>query len=155
MNTLEKRVKMLESLPTWARSFAIGMFIPYTRTSNLRFEKVTASEIIVSIKNKRSIRNHIGQIHACAMILIAESATGILTGLNCADDCMPLIKNLNTSFVRRSKGWMRATATLSQEQRDFIKSTSKGEITVPVKIVDSTGEEPIIVEAVWAWTKKR
>jgi acyl-coenzyme A thioesterase PaaI-like protein len=155
MNKLEKRVKMMESFPTWLRSFLIGITIPYTKSSRVRFEKVTSSEMIVSVKNTRTTRNHIGQVHACAMILIAESATGILVGLNCPDTSMPLIKSLNTSFVRRSKGWIRATATLTDNQKDYIRNTPKGEILVPVKVVDSTGEQPIIVEALWAWTQKK
>lgn len=151
---MAKKMKKLESFPSWVRTFFIGKFIPYTGTSNISYDVVTPEKLVVSIKNKKPIRNHIGQVHATAMILLAETATGIVVAMNTSDDQVVLIKSLKTSFVRRSKGDMKAVAHLTKEQQEYIKVTPKGETLVPVIVTDSTGEQPIIVEALWAWVPK-
>ena len=46
---------------------------------------------------------------------------------------------------------MRAVATLSEEQRELIRSTTKGEVTVAVTVTDESGNQPIECEFVWAW----
>jgi hypothetical protein len=46
-------------------------------------------------------------------------------------------------------------ATLTQADVDRIILTEKGEITVPVKVTDADGNEPIQCEMIWAWTPKR
>ncbi len=155
MNRLEKQVLRLEKLPKGLFSWAIGRVVPYVGTSNVQFEKMTKEELIVSLKNKRKVRNHIGQIHAAAMILLAETATGMVVGMNIPDDKIPLVKYMKTSFVKRSTGAMQAIAKLSDQQIESIKTLEKGEVTVEVVVTDETGIEPIIVEAVWAWIPKK
>ena len=155
MNRLEKQVHRLAQYPSSILSFVIGRVVPFTGTSRLQYEKMTNQEVIISIKNRRRTRNHIGQVHAAAMILIAETATGMVVGMNIPDDKIPLVKSMKTDFVKRSTGAMRAVAHLSEEQIQQNKTIEKGEVLVPVIITDEAGIEPIKVEAVWAWIPKK
>lgn len=155
MNRLERTVKKLENKPFDMLSKAIGRVVPFVGTSGLRFGKMTKERVIVHVKNKRKVRNHIGQIHAAGMILLAETATGMVVGMNVPDDKVPLVKSLSTNFVRRSEGAMRAEAWLTVAQQEAIQSQEKGEVVVPVKVTDESGEEPIVCEAVWAWRPKK
>jgi len=138
-----------------AMSKAIGGFVKYSGYSGVVYEKMTSEEVIVSLPNKDEVQNHIGQLHATAMILLAETATGMVVGMNVPDDRIMLVKSLHTDFVWRSTGAMQAKATLSKEQIDYILSTEKGELIVPVLVTDETGAEPIKVEALWAWIPKK
>ncbi len=154
MNKLERTVAKLSKYPTWMLSRAIGSVVKYTGTSRISYDVMTPQKVEVSVKNRKKVQNHIGQIHAAAMILLAETATGMVVGMNITDDSIPLVKYLNTRFVRRSTGAMKAVATLTEEQREFIKTTPKGEIIVPVIITDESGESPIECDACWAWIPK-
>ncbi|MEM9823355.1 MAG: DUF4442 domain-containing protein [Bacteroidota bacterium] len=148
---LERQVEKLKNYPNSILSWAIGRFVPYVGTSGVYFEKMTREEVIVSLKNRKKVRNHIKQIHAAAMMLLAETATGMVVGMNIPDDKIPLVKSMKTNFVKRSTGAMWAAAQLTPEQIQLILTTEKGEVTVPVTIIDEAQIEPIIVEAVWAW----
>jgi hypothetical protein len=66
-----------------------------------------------------------------------------------------LVKSIDTKFVWRSTGAMKASATLSEEQIAYVLETEKGEMIIPVIITDETGAEPIKVEALWAWIPKK
>lgn len=50
------------------------------------------------------VQNHIGGVHACGMALAAESATGILMGMNVPDSRLPLCKSMTIDFKRRAEG---------------------------------------------------
>ena len=154
MNRLAKTVSKLEKYPTWVLSKAIGSTVKYTGTSSISYDLMTTDKVIVSVKNKKKVRNHIGQIHAAAMILLAETATGMVVGMNVPDDKIPLVKYLNTKFVRRSEGAMKAEAWLSPEQIEKIMTEPKGDIMVNVTVTDESGHSPIECEACWAWISK-
>jgi acyl-coenzyme A thioesterase PaaI-like protein len=154
-NRLQRRLAQIERLPsairTWARSKALGRAVPLTGTANLRYEEMTPERVIISVANKSHVRNHIGGVHAMASVLAAETATGMLMGLCVRDDCVNVVKDMRSQFVKRGQGAMRAVATLTQEQRDLIQSTTKGETIVPVTITDESGNQPILCEFTWAW----
>ncbi|MEM1327460.1 MAG: DUF4442 domain-containing protein [Bacteroidota bacterium] len=158
-NTLNTAVAQLASLPEEQRTTMISQFlgsaVPYVGYSGVQFEQVGTHEVRAHIENEENVRNHIGQVHAAAMILLAETVTGIVVGMNIPDDKIPLIKTLNTRFIRRTEGRITASATLTDEQIEQIEMVEKGDVPVAVTVTDSTGEEVIVVEAVWAWILKR
>ena len=157
-NRLSKLVKATSKLPKGIRSMlwskAFGRVVPMVGSANIRYLEVSHSKVVVKIENHRAMQNHIGQVHACAMALIAETATGFVTGMNVPDSCIVLIKSFKIDFKRPSKGAMIATATLTDEQQKLMQSTEKGETLVSVRVTDESGEEPIQCEMLWAWVSK-
>ena len=145
-NRLSKLVKATSKLPKGIRSTlwskAFGRVVPMVGSANIRYLEVSHSKVVVKIENHRAMQNHIGQVHACAMALIAETATGFVTGMNVPDSCIVLIKSFKIDFKRPSKGAMIATATLTDEQQKLMQSTEKGETLVSVRVTDESGEEP-------------
>lgn len=158
-NKLSKTIESLNFLPEAIKmktvSFILGNTVKYVGTSGVEFKKITPSELIVVLENKSKVRNHIGQIHAAATTLLAETATGIIVGVNIPDNKIPLMKSLKVDFIRRSKGTQTAVATLSEEQISLIKNTDKGETEVAVKVTDETGAEVVKASMLWAWILKK
>jgi len=155
MNRLAKIVNRLEKYPKFLLSLVVGRTVRFVGTVGIRFEEMTEDRVVVSLKNRGKVRNHIGQIHAAAMVLLAETATGMVLGMNVPDDKIPLIKSLKTDFVRRSRGAMRAEAWLDEVQKRRILTEEKGEVLIKVKVTDESGESPVVCEMLWAWIPKR
>jgi len=155
MNRLAKTVNRLEKYPKSLLSLVVGRTVRFVGTAGIRFEEMTEDRVVVSLKNRGKVRNHIGQIHAAAMVLLAETATGMVLGMNVPDDKIPLIKSLKTDFVRRSRGAMRAEAWLDEVQKRRILTEEKGEVLIKVKVTDESGESPVVCEMLWAWIPKR
>jgi acyl-coenzyme A thioesterase PaaI-like protein len=157
-NRLSKLVKATSKLPKGIRSTlwskAFGRVVPMVGSANIRYLEVSHAKVVVKIENHRAMQNHIGQVHACAMALIAETATGFVTGMNVPDSCIMLIKSLKIDFKRPTQGAMTATATLTNDQQKLMQSTEKGETLVSVRVTDESGEEPIQCEMLWAWVSK-
>ena len=68
----------------------------------------------------------------------AETATGMVVGMNVRDDCHALAKTLHIDYKRRTQDGLRAVARLSAAQRELMLKNDKG-------------EQPIQCEFIWAW----
>lgn len=123
-------------------------------SAKIRYQEISAAKVVVSMANHKAMQNHIGQIHACAMALLAETATGFVTAMNVPDSAVVLIKSLKVDFKRPTKGAMTAVATLTPEQQQLMQSSEKGETLVQVIVTDEFGEAPIQCEMLWAWIAK-
>jgi acyl-coenzyme A thioesterase PaaI-like protein len=145
----------LEEVPVyfrpWFRSVVMGRAVPLTGTAKLRYQVMTQELVEIRIANVRKVQNHIEGVHAAATTLLAETATGMVVGMNVRDDCIPLVKELNVQFKKRATGALKAVATLTAEQRELMRSTDKGEVIVPVTVTDETGIEPVECQFIWAW----
>ncbi len=157
-NRLSKLVKASSRLPQGIRtallSKTFGRVVPMVGSARIRYEQVSHDQVMVSMANHKAMQNHIGQVHACAMALLAETATGFVTAMNVPDSAVVLIKSIKIDYKRPTQGAMRAVATLTAEQQQLMQSTDKGETLVQVVITDESGEAPIQCEMLWAWIAK-
>lgn len=158
-NRLARTLARLDKVPApWrqvVRNLALRRTVPFTGTAKLGFAVMTPEKVEITIANRRRVQNHINGVHAAAMTLLAETATGMVVGMNVRDDCLPLAKALSVQFKRRTQGDMRAVAHLTPQQRALMQSQDKGEVVVPVTVTDASGEQPIVCEFIWAWVPSK
>ena len=154
-NRLARSVAKLDRVPAvlrpWARNKVMGRAVPFTGTAGLDFAHMAPERVEIAVANVRRVQNHIQGVHAAAMALLAETATGMVVGMNVRDDCIPLAKALKMAFKKRATGAMRAVAVLTPEQQALMQASDKGEITVQVTVTDEAGIAPVECEFVWAW----
>ena len=143
------------SLPTFFLTKVFNSQVKYAKTSNVKLLSVTNSAVGLKIENKKRVQNHIGGVHAIAASLLAESATGIVFGMNVPDSHVPLLKAMKIEYQRRMVGDLTAHATLTEEQIKQIETQDKGDMMVPVSITDESGQQPIECFMEWAWVAKR
>ncbi|MCP9758223.1 DUF4442 domain-containing protein [Aquitalea sp. S1-19] len=146
-------------LPAGMRSMVLsrifGRVVPFLATSGLRFDEVSPQKMVVSLRNQRKIQNHIKGVHAAAMALLAETATGFVVGMNMPDNKLMLLKSMHVDYLKRAQGGMCAEATLSAEQIRSMHEQDKGDVTVSVRVTDESGEEPVHCEMIWAWVPQK
>ena len=154
-NRLARALSRLDKVPDflrpWVRNRVLRRAVPLTGTTCLQYVQLTPQRVEMAVANTRRVQNHMGGVHAAAMTLLAETATGMVVGMNVRDDCVPVVKQLKVMFKKRTQGAMRAVATLSDAQRSLMQAQTKGEITVAVQVNDESGAEPIECEFIWAW----
>ena len=158
-NMLTRVVSKVAGFPPSLRSLLITrMFtwqVRFAGTGGIRFVELEEGRAVLIIRNRRKVQNHIGGIHAAAMALLAETATGAVLGMTIPDSHIPLLKTMHVDYVRRAKGALRAEATLPAEMRQRVLSEEKGDFAVPIRVTDEDGEEPIKCQMVWAWVPKK
>ena len=154
-NRLQRNLAHLNKAPgflqAWLRDRVLHRAVPFTGTAGIRFVHMAPDRVEVQLANSRAVQNHIGSVHASAMNLLAETASGMVVGMNVRDDCLPLAKELKVAFKKRAQGALRAVATLTDDQRALMQQSDKGEVQVQVTVTDETGAEPVQCEFTWAW----
>lgn len=158
LNKLHTLVKRLNVLPAKLKYKAITWFfgnkVKFVRIANIQIIALQNQTLTCFISNKKKVQNHIGGVHAAAMALLAESATGLITGLHLPDNKLPLLKSMHIDYVKRAKGSLTAIATITHEQIEQMKMQDKGEIKIHVVVKDEEQEQPIQCEMIWAWIIK-
>lgn len=152
---LEQIAALPEEMQNQAVNFAFSQAVPFVGTSKVHYEKVSAQEWIAHVPNEPEVQNHLKQVHAGAMMTLAESVAVTMMAISLPPDRLPLVKSLSAQFVRRSSGQIRAIARLTDEQLQRIKNDPKGEVEIAVDIRDETGEIPAVITVIPAWTIKK
>ena len=163
-NKLSRLVQSVTKAPTFCRSWLLsllfGRTIKFAGTAGVKVLALDFAHSKLQLCNKKKVQNHIGGIHAAAMALLGESASGFLVGMHVPDDRIPLLKSMTLNYVKRATGDLTATARLDQRRRRIsrlyhaIHSQEKGEVVVHVELIDSVGNAPVLAEFVWAWVPK-
>lgn len=158
-NALSRAVGQIQKLPAPLRGRAITLLfnsqVRFAGTGKVRFESLSQERAVLHLPNHPKVRNHIGGVHAAAMALLAETASGSVFGMNVPDSHVPVIKTLKVDYVRRAQGALSAVAHLDAEARARLQAEDKGDLIVPVSITDESGQQPVNCEMHWAWIPKR
>lgn len=158
-NRLSRLFALCFRLPTaWrlpAAGFLFGSAVKFFRTAGIQITELDPARVGMRIRNRRKVQNHIHGVHATAMALLAESATGLVLGLNLPDNGLPLLKSMKIDYLRRAEGDLSVVASLSPEQLYAIRTEERGEALIAVSVTDSAGNQPITAEFVWAWRPKK
>lgn len=158
-NSLSRVVAKVAGFPPGVRALLITtMFTSQVRfagTGGVKFVELEEGRAVLTLRNQRKVQNHIRGVHAAAMALLAETATGAVLGMTIPDTHIPLLKTMHVDYVRRAKGALRAEATLPPELRQRVLTEEKGDFAVPIRVTDEDGQEPIKCQMVWAWVPKK
>lgn len=158
-NRLSKMVKRINAGPQFMRSFLLTKLfcsqVKYANTTGIKITHIDHQCVEIELANKKKVQNHIGGVHAIAAALLAESASGIVFGINLPDSQLPLLKSMKMDFLRRMEGALKAKATITAGQLAQMEAQDKGDFIVEVHITDESGEEPIACFMHWAWVTKR
>lgn len=130
---------------------AIGDIIPLVDTARCFVEAYTPGKVGVSLENWEGVENHVGGIHAAALALLAETASGLVVALNVPDGSAPLLRTMDVSFDRFSRRSVYAEATLMEEEREDVRSRPIGRVEVDVSLQGSEGSTLVTSSLQWAW----
>lgn len=157
-NRFSTVVNKINTFPLWSRSFLLtklfGSKVKFAGTAKVKLQKIEQYKAVLLLENKKKVQNHISGIHAVAAALLAESATGIVFGMNLPDDKLPLLKSMTINYQRRMQGNLTAVAQLDEQQIQALSQEEKGSLVIPVVITDESGQEPIECLMEWAWVIK-
>lgn len=153
-NRLVRRVRALPISRTLQRrviSWSAGLAVPYLSTSSVQFEELDGGRAVLSLGNRRKVQNHMKSVHASAMFLLAEAATGVVLTANLPEGSRFATTHIEIDYKRLAVGDLQAVATLTTEQRELLRSQPKGRLSIPVKLTDVNGNEPASFLIEWSY----
>jgi acyl-coenzyme A thioesterase PaaI-like protein len=108
--------RKITALPQGKRLFSLlyGQKAPYFSSVHLSVEEMRPHLGRVMIPKRRSVKNHIGTIHAIAACNGLEAAMGLLAEATCPDDMRWLPRGMDVQYLAKSTTALTCTAETSE-----------------------------------------
>ncbi|CAN7749539.1 DUF4442 domain-containing protein [Acidovorax sp. LjRoot66] len=137
MNTLAL-YNRLAKLPfgIWLFSRGVSFVAPYFSSIRPQFRELRPGFVVVHMRNRRAVQNHLKTVHAIAMCNMAELAGGTLTEVSIPSGARWIPSGMTVRYVAKAKTDLLATA-----DGRGIDWSQGGSIVVPVSVCDTGGVE--------------
>jgi acyl-coenzyme A thioesterase PaaI-like protein len=128
--------------------------VPFNRLVGLELG-TRGSDRLVSLPQGSQYTNHLGTVHAGALLAVAEagSAAFLVKHLAGAGAVVPVVRRLEAKFRKPAGGRVSARATVSAEEvaRWLCEIDARGRVLapVPVEVVDDAGV--VVMSAMVEW----
>ena len=132
--------------------FVAREVIPFVATAGCFIEAYTPTRVAVRLDNREAVQNHLGGLHAAALALLAETASGLVVAINVPAASSPLLRTMDVSFERFARESVQAEATLTNREAERIQSRPIGKIDVDVALTVPGEDESLVSSTLqWAW----
>ena len=115
-------------------SIAVGIRAPYFSTIRPLILELAPGLCKVQIKDRRSVRNHLGTIHAGAMCTLSELAGGLAVDASLPSKLRWIPREMTVHYLKKARGTL--TALCSFEPTILVP----GDIPIPLQVMDGSGE---------------
>ncbi len=137
---------VLRNVPGGTRVFfrLVGRLAPYTGTIDCDVKRLDAGHSEVVMFDSRRVRNHLGSVHAIALMNLGEVSTGLAMLYAIDGVGRGIITRLSMEYLKKARGPITATC-------DALIPTNNGRHDVNVEAIlrDASGEIVAKATAVW------
>lgn len=143
---LRNRWQKLENLPAgkWLFSKALGLMVPYTGALGAVVQQLNPGHTIVTLKDRRKVRNHLKSVHAIALANLAEVSTGLAVLSGMPDDARGILAGIEIQYLKKARGLLTAECQCSIPQ-----SSQRTEYLIHGVIRDASGDDVAKATARW------
>ncbi len=120
--------RQLSPLPggRWLFGRILGWMVPYSGTTAPRVESLEPGAVRVSIPDRRANRQHLGSVHAIALMNVAELASGLAMMTALPAGRRGIVTAIRIEYLKKARGRITAvsrcdTSRLTQDgPQDFV-----------------------------------
>ena len=143
---LRESWKRLSGVPggRWLFGRLLARMVPYTGTIRPRFLEIAPGVARVTMRDRRSVRNHLQSVHAIALANLAEVTSGVAMIVALPDDVRGIPIRLSIDFVKKARGELTAECRCSVPDVD-----APTEMDLHPEIRDAGGD--IVARATIRW----
>ena len=128
----------------WQFSRVLGMIAPYTGSLGGTIQFLEPGHCVVTLPDRRRIRNHLNSVHAIALCNLGEKTTGLALMHSLPENTRGILTGISADYVKKARGLLTAECYC-----DIPDGNEKCEHTVKSDIRDAEGELVATVCARW------
>lgn len=136
----------LEPLPGGRRlfGFALGRIAPYSGSIHPEVLELRSGYARLVMRDRRAIRNHLGSIHAVALMNLAELTSGLALNYSLPSHGRAILLGLSIEFLKKARGRLTAEASAPVPH-----AVEREEVELTTTILDASGDLVARAHARW------
>ncbi|HMA13052.1 MAG TPA: hotdog fold domain-containing protein [Steroidobacteraceae bacterium] len=138
--------RRLRPLPGGSLLFSriFGWLVPYSGSVRPRILVLEPGHAEVEIPDRRANRQHLGSVHAIALLNVAEQASGLAMLSGLPDGTRGIVTQISMQYVKKARGTIRAVSHVAAPT-----VTDNVDFDVTADCFDRSGE--VVARATVRW----
>lgn len=128
----------------WLFSKLLGRIAPYTGSIGAIVQTMEPGRCVVTLTDRRRVRNHLRSVHAIALCNLGEMATGLALMNSLPENTRGILAGLSTEYLKKARGKLTAECRC-----EIPEDNDEREYKLVGEIRDSENEMVAIVHARW------
>ena len=97
----------------WLFAQIFSLMVPYSGSVGPRVRVLAPGHAEIEIPDRRSNRQHLGSVHAVALVNVAEQASGLAMLVGLPDGIRAIVTQLSMQYLTKARGTIRAVSTVT------------------------------------------